>query len=287
MQKRLCIRLGVLLFLILSLVLFFYLFNRDVQPTESSWDVVKGKDKVTKFEVMPWFGPSPYIYTIPNNKNEVIISPYTYFYIENWSHNGKKKGQYVWKLNLDSFTTEPILYENFIALSPQLSSKPIILTDKLLKSQKDYDLAKDTLSGETVIETVAFKTNYNKYEIKLSVSDFKKLQRNLLGFGFVNNKIIEPNKTISYSGEMHLNIYETSDASQPKIRLSKQFNNWSYPLRNDPKNYTKPSIIGSFFKIYILPNSRPFFILLSPVYKGRIYQDSPRVEDKTFSLIVL
>jgi hypothetical protein len=235
---------------------------------------------------MPWFGPYPYLYTIPNNKNEVIFAPYTRFYIEPWTPKGKQEGRYVWKLNLNSLLTEPILYEKFIYLKPQFYEKSIKLSEKLVTQQRGYDLAKGNFSDDVVIETIAFNAKGKSYEVKLAVSDFKRLKKPSFSFGFVNKKKSQQDGTAYYSGTMHLSIYEKSSQLQLLIALNKQFRSWSYPLRNDPKRYTEPSIIASFSQLYFLPDSRPCFILLSPVYKGRIYEDRSTVEDKTFSLII-
>jgi hypothetical protein len=271
--------------LIFSLGLFLYLFSGEVQATESYWEVVKGENKVTKFEVMPWFGPSPYIYTIPNNKDEIVFAPYTRFYIEPWTPQGKKEGQYVWKLNINTFSTDPILYEKFMTLKPQLQVKPTKISEKLVKQPREYNLAKDTPSDETVIEAIKFNTKSKKYEVKLYISKFNKFKRNRFGIRLIDNKTTGQKKGIYYSGIMHLRIFEIS-ASQPLVDLKKQFKDWSYPLRNDPKKYTIPSIIASFCKLYLLPDSRPCFMLSSPVYKGRIYKEYKSVEDETFSLII-
>jgi hypothetical protein len=286
MQKLRSIIFAIFLLLVVSLLLFFYLFNENIQATEGPWEVAKGKDKVTKFEVMPWFGPYPYLYTIPNNKNEVIFAPYTRFYIEPWTPKGKQEGRYVWKLNLNSLLTEPILYEKFIYLKPQFYEKSIKLSEKLVTQQRGYDLAKGNFSDDVVIETIAFNAKGKSYEVKLAVSDFKRLKKPSFSFGFVNKKKSQQDGTAYYSGTMHLSIYEKSSQLQLLIALNKQFRSWSYPLRNDPKRYTEPSIIASFSQLYFLPDSRPCFILLSPVYKGRIYEDRSTVEDKTFSLII-
>jgi hypothetical protein len=61
---------------------------------------------------------------------------------------------------------------------------------------------------------------------------------------------------------------------------------WDYPVTSKGKKFTQSSIIASFCKVYILPNSKPCFMLSSTVYQGNIYEHQRRVEDKTFSLLV-
>jgi hypothetical protein len=287
LNKRVSISVGVLLLLILTLLLIFYLFAANAQATESSWKVAQGKDKVSKSQVMPWFGPSPYLYTAFNHNNAVIFAPYTRFYIEPWTPKGKKKGYYVWQLNLHTLSTQLLLYEQFITMKLRLHSKPIKTWEKLSDLPKSHDLTKDTLSGETLIEAINFNTQNKKYEIELTVSDFKRLPRNFLGLGFISNPLSKRKQTLSYSGVIHLKFFELSKTAQLKVELTQQFNNWSYPLRGDPKKYTIPSIIAVLGKLYLLPDSRPCFMLVSPTYKGRIYTDRPKVEDKTFRLIIL
>ncbi len=286
-NKRLSIIFGVLLLLILPLLLVFYLLVGNAQATESYWKVAQGKEKVSKSQVMPWFGPSPYLYTIPNNNNAVIFAPHTRFYIEPWTPKGKKKGHYVWQLNLHTLSAQSLLYQQFISLTPQLYSKPIKIWEKLSDLPRSYDLTKENLSEQILIEAISFNNQNQKYKIELSVSNFKRLSRNFLGLDFINNPLSKRKQTLSYSGVIHLKFFELSKTAQLKVELTKHFNNWSYPLRGDPKKYTIPSIIAVLGKLYLLPDSRPCFMLVSPAYKGRIYTERPKVEDKTFRLIIL
>jgi hypothetical protein len=172
-------------------------------------------------------------------------------------------------------------------LTPQLYSKPIKIWEKLSDLPRSYDLTKENLSEEILIEAISFNNQNQKYKIELSVSNFKRLSRNFLGLEFISNPLSKRKQTLSYSGVIHLKFFELSKTAQLKVELTKHFNNWSYPLRGDPKKYTIPSIIAVLGKLYLLPDSRPCFLLVSPAYKGRIYTERPKVEDKTFRLIIL
>lgn len=238
---------------------------------------------MTDFEVMPWFGPNPYIYTISNNQAEIIFAPYTHFYIEPWTPKGEKEGQYVWKLNLNTLATEPILYEDFIKLKPQFQGKTLKIFE-LIKQQINDEDVKSIASDNTVLETIAFKAKDKSYEVKLSVSELNKTLRK--SKEIIVNKTPEQKQAVYYSGIMHFQIFESPESTQPIVYLKKQFKDWDYPLKSQGKKYTQRSIIASFCKLYFLPNSKPCFMLSSTVYQGRIYEHKSSIEDEIFSLIV-
>jgi hypothetical protein len=280
MRKLLFIVFGVILSLIFSLGLFLYLFNGNASATESSWEVVKGENKITNFEIISWFGPNPYLYTVSDNKNEIIFAPYTQFYIEPWTPKGEKEGQYVWKLNPNTLSMQPILYSNFIASKPQFKGKSIKLFE-ILKQQINYNLAINMTYSDTVIETIAFNSINKRYEVRLSVSGFKRLQQQRFGI-----KYIEQKQSLLYSGILHFKVFDLSQPTQPIVHLKKQFNDWDYPLKSQGKKYTQRSILAPFCKLYFLPDSRPCLMLSSTAYQGRIYEHQSGVGDETFSLII-
>jgi hypothetical protein len=286
MRKPIFIILGVILSFTLSLGLFFSLLGADIPAKESSWEVVKGKNKVSDFEVITWFDLPPRFFSVQTNKKEIFFAPSSQFYVAPWTPPGKKEGKYVWKLNLNTFSTEPILYEKFLALKPELPGQLTAPLVELVKQQIKYDLAKKAPSGESVIEVIGFNTNNKNYEVKLSVSDFKSLKRRRFGTDYMEKKFKGWHTVIYYSGIMHLQIFDLAKPMQPLVELKKSFKDWDYPIKSQGKKFTRPSIISSFCKLYFLPDSRPCVMLSSPVYQGRVYQHKNRVGDETFSLII-
>ena len=286
MHKPIFIIFGIILSLTFSFGLFFYLFGADIPAQESYWEVVNGKNKVSKFEVINWFDIPPRLYSLPNNNKAIIFAPSSQFYVAPWTPSGKKEGKYVWKLNLNTLSTEPILYEKFLALKAQPPGQLTKSLAELVKQQIKYDLAKKAPSGETLIELVRFNTNNKNYDIKLSVSDLKSLKRLRFGRDYMDKKSKGWHTIVYYSGIMHFKIVDLSQPTQPLVELKKTFKDWDYPIKSQGKKFTKPSIISSFGKLYFLPDSRPCVMLSSPVYQGRVYQHKNSVGDETFSLII-
>jgi hypothetical protein len=286
MRKPIFIILGVILSVTVAYGLFFYIFGADIPAQESSWEVVNGKNKVSEFEVINWFGIPPRLYSLTNNNKLIIFAPYSQFYVAPWIPSGKKEGKYVWKLNLNTFSTEPILYENFLALKAQLPGQLTKSLAELVKQQIQYELVKKAPSGETLIEVVGFNTNNKNYEIQLSVSDFKSLTRLRFGRDYMDKKSKGWHTVVYYSGIMHFKIVDLYQPRQPIVELKKTFKDWDYPIKSQGQKFTKPSVISSFGKLYFLPDSRPCFMLSSPIYQGRIYYNKNRVGDETFSVII-
>ncbi len=276
---------GVILLLILPLVLFLYTFSRPIPAFEKPWNIVTGKDKVTSFEFLSWFDQEARLYTLLKKNNEVSFAPSSPYYVFPWLPQGKKEGRYVWILNLKTLSLKPILYEKFIALKPQLPGELPKQIKAFLQQQLDYETAKKAPLPEVVMEVIRLKSNDTEYEAKLSVSDFKSLKRRRLGTEFVKNEPRGWHTGVYYSGIMHFEIFALSEPTQPIVALEKEFKDWDYPLRREPGKFIQPSFIGTFCKLYFLPNSRPSFMISYKVYRG-LYEGRTGIDDEAFSVIV-
>ncbi len=276
--------LGVILALILGLLLFFYQFSRPILPQETDWRILVGKEKVTSFEFLSWFDQDARLYTLPQ-KNEVILAPSSQFYVFPWSPKNKKEGRYVWDLNLQKRLLKPILYEKFLNLKPQLPGElPKSLQD-VVQKQLEYEIAKTSPLPEMVVEVIRLNGTNTSYIGKLSVSNYRRIQRRRFGTEFVNDEPRGWHTGIYYSGIMQLEIFSLSQPTQPLVAMQKEFKNWNYPLRRNDSKLIQPSFIGAFCKLYFLPDSRPIFMIFSQVYRG-IYQVRQGIDDAAFGVIV-
>jgi len=269
----------------LPLLLVFYLYSRPLPARESSWELITGKEKVTRFEFLSWFDQDARLYTLPAQNNEFVFSPSSPFYVFPWFPPGKEEGRYVWKLNLNPLSIQPIIYDKFMALNPQPPGELPTPIEKILQQQLDYEIPKKAPSSKMIMEITRFNTSNKTYEAKLSVSDFKRLTRRRFGTEFVNNEPRGWHTGIYYSGIMRFEISSLSEPNQPIVALKKEFKNWDYPLRRNDKKLVQPSFIGAIGKLYFLPDSQPVFMLFSKVYKG-VYQPRKGIDDAAFSVIV-
>ena len=277
--------IAAVLSVLIPLWLFFYLFSRPITASETSWEIVIGKGKVTRFEFLSWFDQDARLYTLANKHNAAIFAPSSPFYVFPWFPQGKEEGRYVWNLTLNPLSLNPILYEKFMALKPQLPGELPKKIKELLQQQLDYETAKNAHSPEMVMEVISFNTQNQKYEAKLSVSDFKKLKRRRLGTEFVNDEPRGWHTGVYYSGTIKFQVFALSEPTQPIVALKKQFKDWNYPLRRNDKKLVQPSFIGAFCKLYFLPDTRPVFMIASKVYRG-LYQVRQGIDDAAFSVIV-
>jgi hypothetical protein len=277
--------IAIILTVTLPLLLGFYLFSRPIPVRESPWEIVTGKDKVSSFEFLSWFDQDARIYTLPNKSDEVIIAPSSPFYVFPWFPQGKKEGRYVWNLTFNPLFLTPILYETFTALKPQTPGQLPKRIQELLQQQIDYGAAKNALEPEMVMEVISFNSQNKKYEVKLSVSDFKKMKRRRFGTEFVHNEPRGWHTSVYYSGTLKFEIFALSDPTQPIVALKKQVKDWDYPLRRNDNKSVQPSFIGAFCKLYFLPDSRPVFMIFSKVYRG-LYQLRQGIDETAFSLII-
>lgn len=277
--------LGIILALILPLLLFFYQFSRPIPPQETDWNILVGKDKVTSFEFLSWFDQDARLYTLPNQKNEVILAPSSQFYVFPWHPKNKKEGRYVWDLNLKTLSLKPILYEKFLKLKPQLPGElPKPLQD-VVQEQLEYEIAKTSPLPKMVVEVIRLNSNKTSYIAKLSVSNYKRIQRRRFGTEFVNDEPRGWHTGIYYSGIMQLEIFSSPQLTQPLVAMQKEFKNWNYPLRRNDSKLIQPSFIGAFCKLYFLPDSRPVFMIFPQAYRG-IYQVRQGIDDAAFGVIV-
>jgi hypothetical protein len=275
----------VILSLALPLLLVFYQFSRPLPAKETPWKIVTGKEKVTRFEFLSWFDQDARLYTLPAQNNEFVFTPSSPFYVFPWSPQGKAEGRYVWKLNLNPLSIQPIIYEDFMALNPQPPGELPTQIEKILQQQLDYEIPKKASSSEMIMEVTRFNTSNKTYEAKLWVSDFKRLTRRRFGTEFVNNEPRGWHTGIYYSGIMHFEMSSLSEPTQPIVTLKKEFKDWDYPLRRNDKKLVQPSYIGAIGKLYFLPDSQPVFMLFSKVYRG-VYQPRKGIDDAAFSVIV-
>jgi hypothetical protein len=277
--------ISVTLSLIFLLLFFFYLFSRPIPARETAWDIRAGKDKITRFEFLSWFDQDARLYTLSSNQNHVVLAPSSAFYVFPWLPSGKKEGRYVWNLNLNTLSLKPILYETFIAFNPQLPGKLPKRLKELLQQQLDYETAKKPPLPHMVMEVIRFNAKDSTYEAKLSVSGFHRLQRRRFGTEFGSHEPRGWHTGVYYSGTMYFEIYSQFQPNQPLIILTKKFQNWDYPLRRNHSKVNQPSFIGTFCKLYALPDSKPIFMISSKVYKG-LYQGRRGIDDEAFSVIV-
>jgi hypothetical protein len=240
---------------------------------------------VTRFEFLSWFDQDARLYTLPAQNYEFVFTPSSPFYVFPWFPQGKKEGRYVWKLNLNPLSIQPILYDEFMGLNPQPPGELPTPIERSLQQQLDYEIPKNTPSSEMLMEVIRFNTSNKTYEAKLRVSDFKRLTRRRFGTEFVNNEPRGWHTGIYYSGIMRFEISSLSEPKQPIVALKKEFKDWDYPLRRNDKKLVQPSYIGAICKLYFLPDSQPVFILFSKVYRG-VYQPRKGIDDAAFSVIV-
>ena len=276
--------IGIIFAFILPISLLFYLFSRPILPWESNWEIIAGKDKVTRFEFLSWFDQDARLYTLPTN-NEVVFAPSSPFYVFPWSPPGKKEGRYIFQLNINTLSIQPILYEKFLTLNAQIPGKLPHRLQEFSQQQLDYEVAKKAPRPKMVMEVISFSTLDKKYTAKLSVSDFNSLKRRRFGTEFVNNEPRGWHTNVYYSGIIEFEIFEVSEPNQPIIALKKQFKDWDYPLRRNDKKLIQPSFIGAFCKLYFLPDSRPSFMIFYKIYRG-IYQVRQGIDDAAFSVMI-
>ena len=269
---------------ILPIVLLFSLFSRPITPWESTWTIGTGQDKITRFEFLSWFDQEARVYVLPT-PNEVAFAPSSPFYVFPWYPPGKEEGRYVWNLNINTLSIQPILYEELLSLSPQMPGKLPHHFQEFIQQQLDYEVTKKAPRPKMIVEVISFSTPDKRYTAKLSVSDFTRLQRRRFGTEFVNNEPRGWHTNVYYSGTIELEIFEASALTQPIIILKKDFKDWDYPLRRNDKKLIQPSFIGACCKLYFLPNSRPIFMIFSKVYRG-VYQVRQGIDDAKFSVII-
>lgn len=275
----------VILSCTLSFGVFIYQFCLPISASESSWKIITGQNKVTSFEFLSWFSRDVRLYSLAQNKNELIFAPSSPFYVFSWSPPGKTEGRYVWQLRLNPLSLKSILYESFIALKPQLPGELPKRMNNFLQHQVDYEVAKNTTSREMLLEVIRLSTINKQYEAKLWVSDFKRITRRRLGTEFVNNEPQGWHTGVYYSGNLNFEIFVLSESKRPIIIMKKRFKDWDYPLRRNDHKSVQPSFIGALCKLYMLPDSRPIFMIFSKVYKG-MYQPRQGIDDAKFSVII-
>jgi hypothetical protein len=275
---------ATILCFILPVVLLFYLFSRPITPWESAWQIGTGKDKLTRFEFLSWFDQDARLYAL-TTPNEVGLAPSSPFYVFPWSPPRKREGKYIFKLNINTLSIQPILYEEFLTLNPQIPGKLPHRFQEFIQQQLDYEVAKKAPRPKMVVEAISFSTLNKRYTAKLSVSDFNRLQRRRFGTEFVNNEPRGWHTNVYYSGTIEWEIFEASELTKPIIVLKKDFKDWDYPLRRNDKKLIQPSFIGAFCKLYFLPDSRPAFMIFSKVYRG-VYQVRQGIDDAEFSVII-
>lgn len=276
---------AIILSSVLPFLLFFYQFSRPLPARETPWEIITGKEKVTRFEFLSWFDQDARLYTLPAQNHEFVLTPSSPFYVFPWSPQGKKEGRYVWQLNLNPLSLQPILYDKFLALNPQPPGELPTPIEKILQQQLDYEIPKNSPSSKMIMETSRFNTSNQTYEAKLWVSDFKRLTRRRFGTEFVNNEPRGWHTGIYYSGIIHFEIFSLSEPKQLLVALKKDFKDWNYPLRRNDKKLVQPSYIGALGKLYFLPDSKPVFLLFSKVYRG-VYQPRKGIDDAAFSVII-
>ena len=277
--------IGIIPLLIIIASLFFYFFIKPIPATESSWQIILGKNKISNPEFFSWFDQEARLYPLTTNKNEIVFAPSSPFYVFPWSPPGKKEGRYVWTLNLQNLSLKPILYKTFMSLNPQLPGELPKRAETFLQQQADYETAKNAPLPEMVMEVIRFNGKDTEYEAKLSVADFKTLKRRRLGTEFSKSEPRGWHTGTYYSGVMQFKLVNLSEPKQPIVVLKKQFKDWDYPLRRETKKISQPSFIGTFAKLYSLPDSKPSFMILSKAYRG-LYQNRKGIDDEAFSIIV-
>lgn len=276
---------AVILLFALPILLVFYQFSRPIPASESPWEIVTGKDKITRFEFLSWFDQDARLYTLPAQNNKFVFTPSSLFYVFPWFPPGKKEGRYVWQLNLNPLSIQPILHDELMELNPQPPGELPTPIEKILQQQLDYAILKNAPSSEMMLEIIQFNTSKKTYEAKFWVSDFKRLTRRRFGTEFVNDEPRGWHTGIYYSGIMHFEIFSLSKPNQPLLAIQKQIKDWNYPVRRNDKKLVQPSFIGALGKLYFLPDSQPVFMLFSKVYRG-IYQPRKGIDDAAFSVIV-
>ena len=276
---------AIILSSVLPFLLFFYQFSRPLPAKETPWEIITGKEKVTRFEFLSWFDQDARLYTLPAQNHEFVLTPSSPFYVLPWSPPAKKEGRYVWKLNLNPLSLQPILHDKFMALNPQPPGELPTPIERILHQQLDYEIPKNAPSSEMLMEVIRFNTSNKTYEAKFWVSDFKRLTRRRFGTEFVNNEPRGWHTGIYYSGIIRFEISSLSEPNQPIVALKKEFQDWDYPLRRNDKKLVQPSYIGAIGKLYFLPDSQPVFLLFSKVYRG-VYQPRKGIDDAAFSVIV-
>ena len=269
----------------LPFLLVFYQFSRPLPGRESPWEIVTGKEKVTRFEFLSWFDQDARLYTLPAQNNEFVFTPSSPFYVFPWSPPGKKEGRYVWQLNLNPLSIQPIIYDDFMSFNPQPPGELPTRIENLLQQQLDYEIPKNAPSSEMMMEVIRFNTPNKTYEAKLWVSDFKRLTRRRFGTEFMNDEPRGWHTGIYYSGIIHFEIFSLSKPNQPIVAIKKKIKDWNYPVKRNDKKLVQPSFIGALGKLYFLPDSQPIFMLFSKVYKG-VYQPRKGIDDAAFSVIV-
>jgi hypothetical protein len=274
-----------LLLLTLPLLLGFYLFSRPIPATESPWKIITGNDKITSFEFLSWFDQDARLYTLSNNNKAAVLAPSSPFYVFPWLPQGKKEGRYVWNLTFNPTSLNPILYENFMALNPQFPGELPKQLKNFLQQQLDYELAKNPPSAKMVMEVIKFSTGDKDYEARLSVTDFKKLNRRRFGTEFMDTEPKGWHTGVYYSGTLIFEVFSLSESTQPIVALQKQFRDWNYPLRRNDFKLVQPSFIGAFCKLYFLSDSQPVLMIFSKVYRG-VYQVRQGIDDAKFSVII-
>lgn len=276
--------IGIIPILIIIASLFFYFFIKPIPATESSWQIITGKDRISNPEFLSWFDQEARLYPLTTTNNEIVFAPSSAFYVFPWVPPGKKEGRYVWTLNLKNLSLKPILYETFMSLKPQLPGELPKRPETFLQQQADYQTAKNAPLPEMVMEVIRFNSKDTEYEAKLSVSDFNTLKRRRLGTEFAKSEPRGWHTGTYYSGIMQFEVVDLSEPKQPIVVLKKQFKDWDYPLRRESKKISQPSFIGTFAKLYPLPDSKPSFMILSKVYRG-LYQNRKGIDDEAFSIL--
>jgi hypothetical protein len=271
--------------LTLPLLLFFYSFSRPIPATESPWKIVTGQDKITSFEFLSWFDQDARLYTLSNNNNAAVLAPSSPFYVFPWLPQGKKEGRYVWNLTFNPTSLKPILYEQFMALKPQLPGELPKQIKDLLQQQVDYETAKNPPTSKMIVEVIKFSKGDKNYEARLSVTNFQKLNRRRFGTEFMDTEPKGWHTGVYYSGTLIFEIFSLSESTQPIVVLQKEFKDWNYPLRRNDFKLVQPSFIGAFCKLYFLSDSQPVLMILSKVYRG-VYQVRQGIDDAKFSVII-
>lgn len=269
----------------LPLVLFFYSFSRPIPATESPWQIVAGKEKITSFEFLSWFDQDARLYTLSNNQDAAVLAPSSPFYVFPWLPQGNKEGRYVWNLTFNPTSLKPILYENFMALNPQLPGELPKQIKEFLHQQLDYETAKNPPSSKMVMEVIKFSKGDKNYEARLSATNFKKLNRRRFGTEFMDTEPKGWHTGVYYSGTLIFEIFSLSESTQPIVVLQKQLKDWNYPLRRNDFKLVQPSFIGAFCKLYFLSDSQPVLMIFSKVYRG-VYQVRQGIDDAKFSVII-
>ncbi|MBD2101218.1 hypothetical protein [Leptolyngbya sp. FACHB-261] len=282
---------SVLLFAVVSLLLTWSCSagSSSLAYSDSAWTLVQGQEKAHLFTSGDLLGLSnPRVYTAPGNQEEIFLTEVlpdgTYVPGFTWNSEILGAKPKVWQVNLQSFATESISFEDFQTLASQAqadASEPTSLDqfptlqlagkDKLVftfdsesRNQSGYQIAPDAPLTEELRspELRVYANQARRYVIALSLSELSIVRQRQYDSRFPSSPLsgfkgwrTEP----YYSGTMHLEVFDAAVPQQALIHLSKQFKNWGL----------LPNLL-EFIEVATLPNGGPCLVLNNSLFVTQV-----------------